>query len=425
MESIINIIICFILIWISLRLIQFKKKGGYAHRQNLKFIVLVTISSFFFGSNSLVFLRIGVWFCVFLLFIWQNRKERVECGNIISFFFIFYVWLIFTFLYTKGVYEGGMMLVKYATPIIGLVFAYHILDSEQTYLKFLMIVNKMCVIYICINGISPIGHIVSSIIGKSFFDGSNSYQMGALVAIPICLYYITGKKKYLLHACFYMLPPFTYIRRAAILGYASSFFITIFYKYRLKSLWILLVGGVLFLQILFASENMRTRFFGGDKGAADISIAEIQEGNLSDHINSSGRDAMWTFLMNRFYNNNPIAGCGLGTVKHFMSSSDNIHREYFMLVHNDYLQLLCETGIIGISLYALFAVQMFCVPLSAIKKPHKKFTRLSAIIALASFVSVSLFMYFTNMLSTPLVMWIPYLLMGMHLKLRKLETLTS
>ena len=56
-------------------------------------------------------------------------------------------------------------------------------------------------------------------------------------------------------------------------------------------------------------------------------------------------------MLDEFYTNNKYFGVGTGSAKHWIQSPSNIYRDSFTLTHNDFLLLLCESGIIGISIF--------------------------------------------------------------------------
>lgn len=59
------------------------------------------------------------------------------------------------------------------------------------------------------------------------------------------------------------------------------------------------------------------------------------------------------------------------------------------LIHNDYVQILCDTGLVGISLFAIFFVMAILkVTILSTQYKHNKLIRLSGAMALGSCAGV-------------------------------------
>lgn len=84
----------------------------------------------------------------------------------------------------------------------------------------------------------------------------------------------------------------------------------------------------------------------------NVSIEQLREGKISkDNINSNARFAMWEHLMTRFYEQKELLGSGSGCTQNYMYT----HFIFggLKVPHNDYVQILCDNGIIGLILYLL------------------------------------------------------------------------
>jgi O-antigen ligase len=314
--------------------------------------------------------------------------------------------------------EGLLMLAKYFIPIILFIFAYHSLKCINDYLAWLKRINRVLVIYICVHGFAPIGQWEDSILGWNFFGGEHGYMLAMFLGVPLSLYVQTKEKKYLLYALVYAIPSVTYMRRAAFAAYSLVLSLFLVYKYKIKGL-ILVV--LLFVGIVFAilsSPELRERFFGGDRGkqnATSVSFEDLESGDVQ--INSSGRDAMWAIVTQKFYINKEYLGSGLGTMKKFLISEDNKNRRFFLILHNDYLHLLCETGLIGLFLWVVFYLSIFISLLKSILKNKNVLLRYSSLMNLGAFLSLGLIMYYANVVSSPNIFILPFILLGFHLKI--------
>jgi hypothetical protein len=115
-----------------------------------------------------------------------------------------------------------------------------------------------------------------------------------------------------------------------------------------RGLWRLLlpVIGVLGLPTLMIfSESFRRRMFFDNATSADI-LSDPQKAASS--INSSGRFDMWTAKLKRFFDPNPVLGSGIGSTQEFFYT-----RVGYGVIHSEYVRLLCEVGLVGLSLFSV------------------------------------------------------------------------
>lgn len=120
------------------------------------------------------------------------------------------------------------------------------------------------------------------------------------------------------------------------------------YKYKLKALPA--IGGVMILFILavFAIPAVKEKMF---YNSAEISVEQLQSGNISmADIDSNGRFAMWEWAMDNYYYDHEIRGSGTGNLQRAFYTLD-LPFGGLKVIHNDYVQILCDNGLIGIILF--------------------------------------------------------------------------
>lgn len=419
---------CLVLILLFIKYLFFKKRqkvslynDTYYINNKMVLCILMLSTSFVFLENSLTFVRVGSFF-ILLIYSILTKKINVSIKSpIVSSYVIFYCWIMITFIYSEGIYEGIMMLVKLAFPFLFLFLGYNAICKKEDYFIMLKKVSIAIVVCIITIGIQPIGNITRLILGRYFFDENGSYYCAVLSSIPLCLFFLTHKKKYLLLALCCFLPSITYIRRAALIATSISFCVCLFSKYKKKAIFPFVLLAASIVVVTFSVPEIKERVFGGDKGKVNITLSDLgNTKNISESINTSGREKMWSIVLDKFYKGNEIAGCGLGTMKSYLTSDKNPHRNVFQILHNDFLHLLCESGIVSLILWFFFTITIFNSVIQSFIKKEDLWVKLSGVIALSSFCSILFIMSFANVISAPFLFIIPFILIGFHIKLKYL-----
>ena len=386
----------------------------YTLSKGTRFALLCIISAFLFGSITSGNIRLLTFGLLVLIYLFLKRNVFLTNLSINILFFLFFGWLIVTLFYSEDLTKGGLMLLKYFIPFMFMLFAYNSLSSKEDYLSFLIYANKIILIYICFCWLKLVYPQLSI-----FYASANI--VAALSLVPIALYVIFKNKKNLYHAVIYFLPGFLLIRRAALGAMALSDSIYLFIRYKLKSIFIILFFFIIAIIIVFNDQNIKERVFGGDKQSTNITYEELFNDNILDNINTSGRSGMWEIVMDKFYKNHEMVGSGLGTMKHFLESELNSNRSAFLIIHNDYIHLLCETGWIGLSLWILYILNIFRILITSFKKSKDIIIKNGNLVAIGSLTATSFNMYFDNIVSTTSTFILPFILIGFAMKLNHLQ----
>jgi O-antigen ligase len=115
-----------------------------------------------------------------------------------------------------------------------------------------------------------------------------------------------------------------------------------------RGVWRLLlpVTGLLGLPALMVfSDAFRRRMFFGDATSEQLLVDPQKAANS---INGSGRFDLWDAVLRRFFDPNPLLGSGIGSTQEFFYT-----RFGAGVVHSEYVRLLCEVGLLGLTLFLL------------------------------------------------------------------------
>lgn len=142
--------------------------------------------------------------------------------------------------------------------------------------------------------------------------------------------------------------------RITIAGVFAGFALIMFVSSRGISKYLLPLGGIAILPVLFLFNNsMRYRMFkGGDIPSADA-IAHDPSVAL-DHVHGSGRFEAWRNVLEQFFYTDPLFGSGVGTTQHYLYTHPWLGLN---AIHSEYVRILSELGICGFLLFvfALFS----------------------------------------------------------------------
>ena len=119
---------------------------------------------------------------------------------------------------------------------------------------------------------------------------------------------------------------------------------------------------------------------------------------------------------------NETFGGGLGTSGRFVKDYGKAHLT-LEVMHNDYLQIICDTGLVGITLLTIFYIMVILkVTYHVMARRSTALVKYTGIMALSSMVGIGFSMYFDNIVSNSMQsMVMPYIFLGFFLKALDLE----
>lgn len=406
------------------RTVEVSKGEYYLLSRNMYFVIFtVCTAPIFLGSLSL--LKYGLWFAVMLALLFVG-KVRIKFEFMTVMYSIFFLWLCYTMTYTTVPRDGAMMLIKYSLPMLFLWLGYSGLSNEKDLIIFLKVVNIVaCAYCLLIGGFGwklmpwlyngPIGGLFSKYAAFADF-------LTVVFIVPILLYWLTKEKKYIYCALWMVLSTVLQSVRTGMGGMMLVFCIALLLKNKAKAVPGLAVAGAMFLSVVLFVPSVNEKFFGEDAGK--VSATDIVQGDAMsmENIEMSGREYMWERVLDNCYYGNEVFGGGLGTSGRFVKDFGR-ENKYLEMMHNDYLQILCDAGIVGIVLIILFYISVILKVTSNVAlRRSSSLVKLTGIMALSSLVGIAFCMYFDNVVSNSMQsMVMPYIYLGFFLKALSLE----
>lgn len=405
------------------RYVEYNKKEYYLLSRNMYFAIFTVCTAPFF-LYPFALMKYGLWFAVILYLVFTS-KIRMKLETVMGLYLVFFFWLCITMTWTTASRDGYMMLIKYFIPILFLWLGYSALRNEKDLVIFLRVVNFVaCVFCFLIGGfadkfIHPVYMFVMNIC--TTYAGFSCFLVSVFI-VPILLYMLTKDNKYIYCALWMLLSPILQAVRTGIGGMFLVFVVAIYLRYKQRSLPALCFAGTVFLSVILFVPGVNEKFFGDDAGT--VTGSDIVRGNaLSlDNIEMSGREYMWERVKENCYYGNEVFGGGLGTSGRFVKDYGQKTKGLVMM-HNDYLQIICDTGLVGISLLTIFYVAFILkVFAHVVLRRSTVLVRLTGIMALSSMAGIGFAMYFDNVVSNSMQSLImPFIYWGFFFKALDIE----
>lgn len=430
MAIIVNIIAALILFIIPIRAYSNKdgiivknpfEDGGFMRIDYpLYFLVFSVLTAMvFLGPLSLV--KYAVWI-VFLLFLTFSGHIQIRINNIINCYFLFLGWLVFSSVFFSTVkFDALMMIVKYSLPLFYLWLGYSSINDQHDIMFFMKkVAIGMCVYALIIGGfsakfLSPLYGLLNFSSGGLFISyASLADYFSGLIVVPIALYLVTRSKKWLYATLWVILSTVLESVRTGLGGIflaCSLFFVTVF---RGKAIpWI---AGMLFAAVItvFAVPSIRHKMFMDE----NTTMSSLTASDASfEKIQSNGREFLWEINLNKFYEPHKITGAGLGESSAWMKNRPGLH-----LIHSDYVQMLCDVGLIGITLFGVFVIVTILSIISVSWQSDTPYMlKLTGGMALGSCAGTFFSMAFDNVVAYAQQSFvIPFILIGIYMKCKDL-----
>jgi hypothetical protein len=184
--------------------------------------------------------------------------------------------------------------------------------------------------------------------------------------------------------------------RTGVLATVVGVSVFLLLEYRRKGLP--LVVGMYFAVALaaVALPGLRDKTF-MDMDDADFSKVALDPGSIDvDRIDTSGRTAAWKTVLDRFFWPSPLTGSGLGATQAWFYRGSY---EGLMVEHSEYVRLLADTGLVGLSLYLLIVLSSMKSLWAIYRRASHPLTRYLGLLGLCMFPIYLVCMGFDNVLN--------------------------
>lgn len=345
------------------------------------------------GTIDLMAVRLLVLevFCLIGLFL-AKQKPILSISAILCILYI--IWLLIGMAYSPTPIYGLRVIMKNIYPLLIILFASAIVRNQEVFMKAGLGARTVAIISVCIFFIPGASHLFP---GVFWYGTASAIHYISICIFSLALFYSTPyKKKNLLLTVLFILPCILWVFRTSIMGTTMALTVFFFFKYKAKSLPVIFGLLLIFIIAIFTIPSIKEKMFYNKTGK---DVQQLRSGNISmDDINSNGRFAMWKWSLNKFYHNKEFIGSGTGNLQEVFYSQR--HPFGVRICHNDYVQILCDNGLIGLILFggSMLALIVHCFG----AYQNKKYTiaiRICAITTGASAAGTLLTLYTDNVIN--------------------------
>jgi O-antigen ligase len=372
------------------------------------------------GSFSATLLLVWI---VLLLVMLSKYGTKFSDSKLFLFYAIYLIWLLLSLINSPEQGFGFRVFAKYLFPLLVVLVTTSLPINDAFFFKALRVVFSSALLVnliVLVPYIIPIGFITVPVFEPIIWWWPAIIDFNPFaMAVAIILYQLTKKKIYLYAiGVFFLLPAIASVR-TGLIGLGITLLAISFFKYKLRALPVFIfilfgfIGSILFIP------NVRNKMFAGAFKSADEVINSLDVLSFND-IETSGRSAMWEWSLDTFYKDNEIMGAGLGQLQARFYSGNHPFGT-LEVIHNDYIQILCDTGQIGLVLYLIIIVSFVVYSFRIYNnKKNRESARNSAFIAGTSLCGIMACAFTDNVINYSLItLTYPYAFFGFALALKK------
>lgn len=382
----------------------------------LELLLIFIFSTGLIGLIPVLSLRLAVLEVLCIIGIIKGR------GNIsLSFplivFSLFLLWILSGIIYTPNKLFGLRMFLKYLYPFLLAILASIVVKNREIFLKAALNARWMALFAIIITLIPNQGYIFQGVFWNAPAMATNFICM---CMFSLGMAYASNKKiKNILWVVLFMLPCILWVLRTDIFGLGLALSAFFFIKYKIRALPLILVIGCIGLAVMFYIPSVKAKMYYRPN---EVTVVDFLSGNIDENnINTSGRKKGWEDVQRWFFDNHELMGSGTGRVQTYFYT-EAIGWQRGGQLHNDFLVLLCDNGIIGFSLFIITYLSILFHCLIIYHKSVSNIVKLCAITAGSSLIGILVTMYSDNTISYSMAtLGYPWGFYGMALGLMKGE----
>lgn len=329
-----------------------------------------------------------------LILIGNLRPRRLVTFE--KLFLLFLIWCFANTIRNHDIGIGFRVLLKFSFPVCILLLGHSIsmsaLEYRQVFRKLAIAAGLVLLLHVSYKGMFGAHdrsyHWTVFAIPAVFSDYSAIVASFLLVCWWLC-----HKFRYIVLFSLAALSPIVFAVRTGILAVAAGATVYVMTVYRVRALPFVAVAYLATCLAIFAIPGIRDHMF-VNPGQVDVSSAIVRPQQIDfDNINSSGRFYIWEDALRRFWLPYPMVGSGTGVSQTVLYATAP---DKAKVVHSGYVRILCDVGLIGLSLFAAAVVSCSYHAVRIFRISRSRVTRALALAAVSTLGACLICMAFDN-----------------------------
>ena len=345
----------------------------------------------------------------------QRTAGRMIWSPALRMYVLYMIWLFIGCFYGPSWNYGIRVMLKYIYPLLLCLFAAKVTTDFAIAMKATLMARWVAFVALVITFIPGVRGTLLP--GVFWYGTAQAIHYISIMTLSIALFFFTSeKRKNAIYAVLFLLPCFLWVFRTSIMGSGVAIMAFSVIRWRLRALPVIaavLIGGVV---AVFTIPSLREKMFYD----ANVTIEDFQNGKISeDNLDTNGRSMMKEVIEARFYFGHEYAGSGTGSVQEYMYNNSHLFNG-IKIVHNDFVQMKCDNGLIGLWLYCGIAILIFLHCFKVYWSTADEQLRFLSITAGASMLGVFATLYSDNTVNYSMAtLSMPFGFYGMMLGLYK------
>lgn len=345
--------------------------------------LLLTIATGMVMVGSFSALRMMIWIGI-ILFAFLLYRKSPKFNIIVLAYLLFLGWMILSLSWAEDIEFGIRMILKYLYPLLIMLFAATFVHSKD----FIFVAMRWMITTAVVISLLQ-GGFTTHVLGIWFlnFEGvfwpmsTMADYLAIMSGVSYLMWWRTKDRKYLYLIAWFLLSSILGSVRTGVLGILAVVAVASYLRYRVYS-FPYMAGVVIFtiLSVVFVPQIKEKMFYDPSAITGIDDLGAIEQ----SQIDSNGRFAMWDWTLREFYDNNKLTGSGIGSVQERFYSGNHPFR-HIKAVHNDYVQILGDVGLVGIFLYFLFVLLSVGMAMRYMKKKIPLYLKNTSFLVVTSF----------------------------------------
>ncbi len=299
-------------------------------------------------------------------------------------YIVFALWLFYSLTYTPAVSYGFRYILKYIYPLLLMIACSSIVRDEKVFLSICVWMRRVALVSTLFTIVPQVR--IPIVANLFWYLTALNMHYATVAVISFALFFFYGRdKKDLIIGILYFIPCILQVHRTGLLCIFVATAVFFLYKFKLVALPYVAVTLGIGIAIVFYVPSFYQKMFWREHETKEVvTVQDLREGNITDEdIRDNGRKALWGILETNFYKGHEMKGSGIGTCQYFLYE----HYAGVKQTHGDYIQMRCDTGLIGMGLFILVGatvlIHCFVVTLSRYEPEHVKCCAMIAAAAVA------------------------------------------